>query len=83
MSRELADAVAEMFTEARDARAHTTGVVTAYSGGLITATVDGGPVTGIRRIPGSYPSPTAGDVVLLAVVRSTSSVQYVALGVIT
>jgi len=59
------------------------GVVTAFSGGVITATIDGASVTDIHRVAIAYPTPTNGDVALFAVIRGTSAVQYVAVGVIT
>lgn len=74
------DPLNEDLERARGARWCTTGVVTAYTGGLITATVDGGPVPNIRRVTTSYPTPAVGHVVLLAVVRGTRAVQYVAIG---
>lgn len=79
---DLVDVIAG--SDANERRAFKAGEVTAFSGGLITATIDDGPVTDIHRIANAYPTPTAGDVALFAVMRSsTGSVQYVALGVIT
>jgi len=61
-----------------------TGTVTAFSGGLITATIDGATVENIHRLAEAYASPANGHNVLIAVVRhTTGAVQYVALGVIT
>lgn len=69
--------------DAQELRAFKTGVVTAFSSGLITATIDDVTVTGIHRIS-TYTTPAAGNVVLFAVSRTTAkSIEYVALGVIT
>jgi hypothetical protein len=78
----LVDAIA--LGDAGESRAHKTGEVTAFSGGLIAATIDDATVTGIHRLAVAYPTPVAGDVALFAVMRgSKGSVQYVAIGKIT
>lgn len=54
-----------------------TGVVTVYSGGEITATIDGASVTGIKKAAGY--TPTVADVAIFLIVRGTKAVQYVAI----
>lgn len=78
----LASAVARETVRAAGARWLTIGVVTAFGSNQITATIDGAPVANIRRIS-SWTAPAASDVGLFAVVRGSSSVQYVGLGKIT
>lgn len=55
------------------------GVVTAYLGGEITATIDGASVTGIKKLSG-YATPVAADVAMFLVIRGTRAIQYVAIG---
>lgn len=54
-----------------------TGTVTAYSGGSITALIDGATVTGIKKAAGY--TPTVADVAIFLIVRGTRAVQYVAI----
>jgi hypothetical protein len=76
------DAVAQ--GDAREARSWKTGTVTAFSGGVITATIDETSVGNIHRIS-TYTTPVNGDTALFAVMRGTKpgSVQYLAIGKIT
>lgn len=78
----LATAVASETARAASARWLTLGVVTAYATGRITATIDGASVADIRRLA-SWATPAVGDTAVFAVVRGTSSVQYVGIGKIT
>lgn len=78
----LATAVAQKTTKAAEARWLVTGVVTGYATGVITATIDGATIGNIRRVS-TWVTPAAADVGLFAVVRGTSSVQYVGIGKIT
>jgi hypothetical protein len=75
---ELAHALARQTADAADARWFTIGPVTAYSGNRLTVTIDGASVANINRCA-AYTSPVPGtDTALIAVVRSSSSVQYIA-----
>jgi hypothetical protein len=74
----LADALLTRAALAADARWFCVGVVTAYSAGGITATIDGATVAGIRRA--SPWTPQAGQVALFAVARTGTAVTYFGLG---
>lgn len=85
MSRAAADAANAILAKVRSAaeiRWLTIGSIA--SGGAVdpnqlSLVIDGQTVTKVRRLA-SYASPVAYDVVLVGVVRGTSSVQYLAIG---
>lgn len=76
MTAALANAIAIADAAAAGSRWLTIGTVTAYSGGRITATIDGASVANIRRCT-TWVTPANGDVALFAVVRGSASVQYI------
>jgi curli biogenesis system outer membrane secretion channel CsgG len=78
----LADALARQTDRAASARWLVIGQVTGFSANRITATIDGISIGNIRRCA-TWVAPAYPDVALFAVIRGTSSVQYIGIDKIT
>lgn len=74
----LATALRVWLVAAADARWFAVGVVTAYSSGRVTATIDGATVAGIGVVAPWIPA--VGQVALFGVLRTGASVSYFGLG---
>jgi len=75
---ELGHALGRTVKGAAETRWNTTGTVVAITGNSLTVTIDGADTAGVGRLT-SY-TPVVADVVLVAIVRGSKSVQYTAIG---